>query len=212
MKKCFTIIGLILCTLKINAQEENVKTLPISISIFNNGTQLPNDGYLRIFSKNIHPGISVGTSFPYRKGNYSAVFQTVKLGYFYHQYSQHALQLYSELGYGHVLGAGFYAQGLVGLGYLHSFVDLQQFSFVNGQYKESSKWGRPQAMASASVGIGYDLYSISRLPMSVLIQYQFWVQAPFVNKYVPVLPNSAVHLGVSFPIFYNKKKDLSIIN
>jgi hypothetical protein len=35
--------------------------LPLSLSVFNNGTSLPGAGYAGMFSKTIHPGITIGT-------------------------------------------------------------------------------------------------------------------------------------------------------
>ncbi|MBX2985243.1 MAG: hypothetical protein LC109_04115 [Bacteroidia bacterium] len=196
MKRLAIVLCFALMLHSLQASQE--QKFPISISIFNNGTMLPGSGYAGVFSKTIHPGISIGSSYLYSKGKRSELFQTLKLGYLYHQFSQNAIQLYSELGYQYNIHSGLYAQSLLGIGYLHSFVNLQQFKFDNGEYKETGKWGRPQFMGSFSLALGYDFQQSKKLPLDVFLQYQFWLQAPFVNKYVPVLPNSALHLGVRF--------------
>src|SRR5690349_15840301 len=89
-------------------------SLPLSLSVFNNGTSLPGTGYAGVFSKTIHPGITLGTYHLYRKKEKTEVFQTLKLGYFYHRHAQHAIQLYSELGYRYFIGSNFYAEGQLG--------------------------------------------------------------------------------------------------
>jgi len=191
----------------VSAAAQN-KDLPLSLSIFNNGTSLPGRGYAGVFSKTIHPGISLGTAHLYRKGIHSELFQTLKLGYFYHQYNQHGLQLYSELGYRYLTGSGFYGEGLLGAGYLHSFADVQQFRLENGRYVKKKNWGRPQLMATLSLALGYDLKPHCGLPLKFFLQYQFWLQTPFVNKYVPLLPNTALHLGAIYSLRWHKQTAL----
>jgi hypothetical protein len=201
MKAIFTLFTLFLTTIYGNAQD---KTLPISVSVFNNGTSLPGQGFAGIFSRTIHPGISLGTYHLYRKKSKHELFQTLKLGYFYHQFAQHGIQLYSELGYRYFTKAGIYGEGLLGLGYLHSIPDVEQFRLENGRYVKKASYGRPQFMGTVSLAAGYDLHTSLRWPLRIFLQYQFWLQTPFVNKYVPLLPNTAFHLGAVYQL--SKKK------
>ena len=172
--------------------------IPISFSVFNNGTSLPGAGYVGVFSKTIHPGFDIGTYHLYKAAAKHDLYQTFKLGYFYHQYNQQAIQLYSELGYRYKTNAGFYGEGLLGAGYLHSFADVQQFKWEDGHYVKKTNWGRPQLMATASLALGYNFETKHTLPLRLFLQYQFWMQTPFVNKYVPLLPNAALHLGIIY--------------
>ncbi len=176
------------------------KLLPLSVSVFNNGTALPGKGYAGIFSKTVHPGLTLGTAHVYRQTASSEIFQTLKLGYFYHRHNQHALQLYSELGYRYLTGSGFYGEGLLGAGYLHAFADVQQFQWEDGRYVKKANLGRPQLMFAASLAAGYDLHKKTNLPLKLFLQYQFWLQTPFVKKYVPLLPNTALHIGAIYSI------------
>jgi hypothetical protein len=195
MKHLF--ILLLFFSLSAKAQET---TLPLSVSLFNNGTSLPGAGYAGVFSKTIHPGITLGTYHLYRKKERSAIFQTLKLGYFYHRHAQHGIQLYSELGYRYLIPIGFYAEGLIGIGYLHSIADVQQFKWEDGKYVKKANFGRPQFMATVSLAVGYDFKIKSKFPLKLFLQYQFWLQTPFVNKYVPLLPNTALHLGAIYSL------------
>lgn len=188
---------LLFCGSILSAQDH---TLPLSVSIFNNGSSLPGKGYAGVFSKTIHPGICLGTAHSYRKQEKSELFQTLKLGYFYHRHNQHAVQLYSELGYRYLTRSGFYGEALLGAGYLHSFADVAQFKWEGGRYVRKTNLGRPQLMMTVSLGAGYDLSGRSKLPLRIFLQYQFWLQAPFVKKYVPLLPNTALHAGVIYTL------------
>lgn len=181
------------------------REIPISLSLSNNGSQMPGSGYFGVFSKTVHPGITLGSSYTYRLKEKSAVFQTAKLGYFYHRFAQHAVQLYTELGYRHYVYKPFYVEALLGGGYLHSFPDVQQFEWRNGKYVRLSNLGRSQAMVAISGVAGYDIGRITKTPLKLFLQYQFAVQTPFVNKYVPLLPNAAFHIGAVYT-FQNKAK------
>jgi hypothetical protein len=186
-----------LCFLCLPASAQQTE-IPVSLSVFNNGTSLPGNGALGVFSKTIHPGFDVGTYHLYKSAAKHDFIQTFKLGYFYHQFNQHAMQLYSEFGYRYKTNTGLYAEGLIGAGYLHSFADIQQFKLVDGQYVKKANWGRPQLMATTSVALGYDFQTKKNFPLKAFLQYQFWMQAPFVNKYVPLLPNAALHVGIVY--------------
>lgn len=203
MRKSILLFILSLSFYSVKAQEHSI---PLSLAIFNNGTMMPGQGYAGVFSENIHPGITLGTSYMYGAGKHHELFQTFKLGYFYHHYSQHAIQLYSELGYRYLTKSGLFAQGFLGVGYLHSFADVQQFTLKNGEYEKKANWGRPQFMGSVALGLGYDLQQKIHKPLRIFLQYQFWIQAPFVNKYVPVLPNAALNIGVLYTLKCGKVK------
>lgn len=171
--------------------------IPLEISFSNNGTFVPGGGALGVWSRTFHPGVSLGTRFYYKsKPQKSQLFQTAKLGYFYHRHAQHGIQLYSELGYRKYIGKSFYVEPRLGLGYLLSIPDLQIFTFKNGVYEEKKSKARSQFMGGLTVAAGYDFQHLNkRLPMDAFLGYQFWVQSPFVNKYVPILPNNSVHIG-----------------
>lgn len=205
MKLKFILILLFIAHTSI-AQE---RSIPLSVSIFNNGTSLPGKGYGGVFSKTVHPGITLGTAHQYRKGRRTELFQTLKLGYFYHRHNQHGVQLYTELGYRYFITGGLYADGLLGAGYMHSFADVQQFRLEDGRYVKKANWGRPQLMGSVSLALGYDLQARSNIPFKLFLQYQFWLQTPFVNKYVPLLPNTALHLGLIYTLKTNKHNSTS---
>lgn len=181
--------------LSASAQQRNI---PLSVSVFNNGTSLPGSGAMGVFSKTIHPGFDIGTYHTYRSAAKYDLIQTFKAGYYYHRFNQHAIRLYSEFGYRYKTRTGLYAEGLTGAGYLHSFADVEQFKLEDGRYVKKANWGRPQIIGSASLDLGYDFQVKQQLPLKLFLQYQFWIQTPFVNKYVPLLPNTALHLGVVY--------------
>ena len=189
-------LGGLLLAADLFAQEDR----PITVAVFANATTLPTNSS-EIF-RSIHPGLVVGTAFRYKARAKNQLSQTLKVGYAYHQFVQHTVQVYSELEYKRVLGNRINVSGAAGPGYVHIFSATQVFRRAdNGSYEKKPNWGRPQVMGTFALGLGYLVNPNSENPMEVFTRYQFWVQAPFVRQYVPVLPNTAMHVGISYPLF-----------
>lgn len=171
---------------------------PLYISVFSNATLLPGSGFAGIINTPFHPGFTIGTGFNYRQTEHNSLFQTIKFGYFYHRLAQHALQLYSEAGYEHQFNCGFSFRTLLGLGYLHSIPDMEVFELnSDGEYERAGRFGRPQGMGGLTIGLGYKINKSSINPIRLGLDYQIWFQFPFVQEYVPVLPNTALHLSLT---------------
>ena len=178
---------------------------PIVVSVFNSGSQLPGTGTLGIFTSPIHPGISIGSEYTYNFHPSHQWFQTANLGYFFHQYAQHGIQLYSEIGYRYWFKNGFHFGPLLGIGYLHSIPDTDIFKLDSqGKYQKKTNLGRPQFLADFAFNIGYQFSKEN--PFSIFMKYQTFFQMPFVNKYVPILPNTALHIGFTFNPFVKHEK------
>lgn len=170
-------------------------TRPVWLTIFTNGTTLP---YAPTLSP-IHPGFTAGTHFTLGKNFY----QTARVGYFFHRFAQHGIMLFTETGYKYSRPSGWFATGRFGAGYLHSFPHTDIFKLNDqGVYEKKRNWGRPQFMPSLTLSTGFSLEKKFNIPVEIFVDYQVWFQLPFVNQYVPVLPNVSLHLGT---IFYIKR-------
>lgn len=181
--------------------------LPLVATLFNNATLLPGAGKLGVFGIPVHPGVSVGTEFRYNRHPANELFQSLRLAYHYHQYVQHSIQLYSEFGYRHHFPGRFDVGPRLGVGYLHSIPDMQRFELnASGEYERKRDAGRPQAMVSLTAEVGYALKKQEEGPIRVFLAYQFYMQMPFVQKYVPLLPNTALHVGIAVPFWQTKKE------
>lgn len=184
------------------AQEPTPKERHLLLSVFNSGTQLPGN----FITVPIHPGVSAGIEFAHNRSTINRWFQTAKLGLLHHQYSQTAVQLYSEAGFRRFVWRGLSAEFRAGIGYLHSFTDVPIFKLNSeGTYRQVSKFGRPQFMASGAFGMGYTFLKAAH-PWRLQVDYQFYVQTPFINEYVPLLPVNVLHLGgtIPFSVFIKK--------
>ncbi|MGV3588671.1 MAG: hypothetical protein ACO1OF_16830 [Adhaeribacter sp.] len=193
-------IALALLGLLAAATTKGQQQRPLSIAVLANATALPTRTG-EIF-RSIHPGLAVGTAFRYNQNPVNQLSQTLKVGYVYHQFVQHSVQVYSELEYKRLIRQRVSLAGALGAGYVHIFSATQVFRRNdNGGYEEKPNWGRPQVMGSLALGLGYLLNPTSDKPLEIFARYQFWVEAPFVRQYVPVLPNTALHLGLNYPLF-----------
>jgi hypothetical protein len=186
---------LILLFLAFAALGQAQTSLPLVISVYDNATLLPGGDEWVLAGLPIHPGITVGTEFYYNKSERNRLLQTVRLGYHYHRYMQHAVHLYTEFGYRRTLGQRWDIEARLGGGYLHAFTAGGLYKQnPDGQYEKKPNWGRPQGMVGLSLGPGFRLNEKIRL----FLNYQFYMQTPFVPGYVPLLPNTALHLGICF--------------
>ncbi len=174
------------------------------VSVFNLGTQLPGT----VFTTPVHPGISAGIEFPYNRSARNQWFQTAKVGLSWHKYVQTAVQLYSEAGYRRSIWRGTAAEIRIGAGYLHAFSNTEVFKWKDGTYDRKANLGRAQFMGSAALGLSYQPPQKPPAPRFFL-DYQFFLQMPFVKSYVPLLPNTALHVGAAVPFssFNNKRHE-----
>jgi len=189
---------LILLIVTVNAQETWRR--PVTLSLFTVATQFPGGKVIPI-----HPGIEAGTEFRYNKSDKNQWLQTIKVGGYYHQYSQTAIQVYSELNYRRKIIQKLRGDFRLGTGYLYAIPDLQTFILEDGIYKKKSNPGRSQLMITTSLGVRYQLSNSHDGPQ-LLMHIQCFLQTPFIKSYVTVLPNTALHVGVAWPFFKIKTK------
>lgn len=197
MKIIFSLVFCLLLTAVAHAQQK----WPLQVSFTGNATLLPPGIITRIFSDPLHPGLTVGTEYQYGKRGRHELFQTAKLGYFFHRYNQHAIQLYTELGYRVYATSRIDAGLLLGGGYHHAIRDQQFLKRNNdGTYTQIRNWGQPHALVSTALEGGYTT-KVRRLSnVRFFLGYQFWVQTPFVKDIVPLLPHTTLRVGASMPL------------
>ena len=179
------------------------KTLPVNISVFNESTAIP---FTRFVSTPIHPGIQMGTEFNFKVKEHSRLFLTANLSYFYHNYLAQGIGLTSELGYEYRLNSGLAFEGLIGLGYLHTFATAEEFKFADGNYQQKADRGNARLYPSISIDIGYYLKANKNSP-KLFIRYQSWVEYPYSPDFIPVMTHINLHLGAKFFITTKSKKN-----
>jgi hypothetical protein len=196
MKKFLSFITALSLAMSISFGEEkkssDPKPFPLVISFFSHKASFPFQGMI---NSPIHPGISVGTEIAYKKGKNGKLFQTINAGYFNNKFNAKAIFLLSEFGYRQSLKMGVFGDVFLGLGYIHSFHPRPIYSLnSHGVYEKLKDKGKPAALISAAMGLGYDFNRITNWPLSIFLKYQYALQGPH-NLDSPLWPNSMLHVG-----------------
>jgi hypothetical protein len=178
--------------------------IPINVSLFNESTSIP---FTRFIAIPIHPGLQVGTEFNYRIKEKSRLFQTVNLGYFYHNYLFQGIGINSELGYEYRLKGGLALSGLFGVGYMHTFGTSEEFTFKDGKYEKETDKGNTRIYPSLSLDVGYYLNRAQRNSPKIFLRYQSWVEYPYSPGFIPAMTHTNMHIGAKFFIQPKAKKN-----
>lgn len=199
-----TFITLCCCLLFLKASSQ--RSHEWGIAITNNNAAYPFSTFGGLFQSPFHPGAEFSYGFNWKTKSKHDWYQQVKLGYFYHRFVQHAIEVYTNTGYRYKFSSRFFAESAIGVGYLHSVPATAKLKFDdNGEYKDNKGVGRMQAMFVFNAGAGYVVDPVSQRPVSIFATYQQLIQAPFVKSYVPLLPYNSIMIGAKIT-FKNKQQ------
>ena len=180
------------------------KSVPVNISVFNEATAVP---FTRFFTTPIHPGIQVGTEFNYKIKEHGRLFQTVNLSYFYHNYLSQGIGITTELGYEYRLTFGLAFEGLLGVGYLHTFATTEEFVFKDGHYEKKTDIGNSRLYPTLSLDVGYYFRQSDKNSPKIFLRYQSWAEYPYSPGFIPLMTHINLHIGIKFLIKYNTKSN-----
>lgn len=173
-------------------------------TVFNNQYYFPFLGVKNIFTSKYHAGISAGIVKNIDDKKKSTFYYDLKLGIYSHRFIQTGIQLYGDIGYRYKFPKNFFAAHELGLGYLHAIVHQSSFKAdENGNYTKVKSIGKPQFLISLNFKVGKQI-KIAKTQGRAFISYQPWFQMPYINSYVPLLPNNSFHLG--FDLLIGKSK------
>lgn len=172
-----------------------------SAAVTNHHSAYPFSAFKNLFANEIHPGVEVGYGFNWKTKPKHDWYQRFKAGYFYHRFVQHAIPLYTQLGYRYKPLQCLWFSAALGAGYLHC-IPATAVLHVNaeGTYKNAKGIGRGQALLNFTVGAQYNLAKSKQNSTAVFIEYQQMLQTPFIKSYVPLLPYNSIAVGLSFPL------------
>ena len=178
----------------------------ITVAFLNTGSAYPFSQFGKLFSGIEHPGVEIGYVFNWKTKNKHDWFQEIKVSYFYHRFVQHGIPLYTDIGYRYKFSNSLSAQVAMGTGYMQSIPATAKLKLSNnGEYKNDKGIGRSQAIAVLNIGTAYTIHPASKKSLKVFITYQQFLQTPFVNAYVPVLPYNSLLIGCSIHLNSRKK-------
>jgi hypothetical protein len=143
----------------------------------------------------LHPGIEAELQYPLIHRGRSYAFVAAALGGYYHPRFATGVFLNGQLGYRLALPWGFFLDGRLGAGYLHTFLGAPVYD-SDGNLLPSL--GLPSVMPLASIGIGYSFTRAQTAP-SVFTRIVAFGQYPFNGTILP-------HLGVVIGIEFSRRK------
>lgn len=163
----------------------------ISTQIFSEQKYLSLGYYGELLS---HPGVISTLELPLYDNQKSNLFWTVRAGGYNHYLSYSALFVGSEIGYRYTWKSGFNLHTLVGLNYMHKFLDSPVYEFSeDGILTEVSDVGSSHFMPSVGFGMGYTLLKGTDNPMTIFSRTEFFGEYPY-NTYI--LPHVTTCFGV----------------
>jgi len=171
---------------------------PLEVSFINHAVTMPFDG---IVLSPLHPGFSLGTEYAWKEGRLGRLYQSFHSGYFYNEFNAKALFLQTEIGFRHTFRFGLFADVEAGVGYLHAFHPREIFRLnADGEFVKAKDGGKPAAIFSVALGVGYDFTRMLGRPVSVFLRFQPFIQTPYCPE-DSIAPQSFVHFGVRFKLW-----------
>lgn len=177
---------------------------PIKVAIGNEATAIP---FTVLPTQTLHPCIQLGTEFIYKYGTRGVKYQTVNLGYMYHQYLFQGVYFNSEFGYDLFLSKHMSLKTNMGLGYLHTFGTRTEYQLANGVYKAGTDKGNARVMPSFSLGLGYRLKKEMTQSPEFFILYKSWVEYPYSPGFIPVMTHVNIEMGVKINLKHHRHED-----
>lgn len=168
-------------------------------SISNSATSFPVTGVPEVF-KEIHPGVNLAIS-KNLSDNYISYFSLeARISAYYHRFVHTVFRIQPEFTY-HIAPTDYFMfKAGIGLGYAGAIEPNKPFSISeNGQFIEESAF-RSQFTGNLTLGPIIHLSPNQEYGPQLEILYRLYLQGPFVDNYVPVLPINELSIGVSFPI------------
>jgi hypothetical protein len=124
------------------------------------------------------------------------VFVTGNIGGYVHKRNHVALFVGSEIGYRKTRKNGFKYEFLLGLEYLHTFLQGDTYEVNDeGEVKKVNLAGQSNLMVPFSLGFGYDFNYHYKKPISISIKPGFFIQYPY-NIAIALRPT--IDLGIYY--------------
>lgn len=176
------------------------KSIPITIAFSTHTYSWP---FYKSFSTPLQTGFKLGSEYPFIEKNKHSLLQTVNIGYFKNPELMRAYYLNSFFTYRYTIVWQLYADCKIGIGYMHRMHTREVFKLSNnGDYKKATDWGKPSFNAGFNLGLGYN-FSIKNEKIGVFLEYDWYVNYPYVKDEIPFMAHSQYHIGAKY--FFKRK-------
>ena len=190
MKKIYLLFLSLLVSVYCIAQQ---KSLTCIVSIYNNAVAMP-----AVKFSPLHPGIQAGFEKIWKEKGRFSLAQNFRAGYFYQRLVHHGIPIYTQLGYKYRIYKQLRIAAYIDGGYIHTFGDNPVYKLNDeGEYVRTARAGKAHVTFGYSVTAGW-AFACKKTTITPFIQHQYWMMTTFVKSYVPLMPNSAFHVGAYF--------------
>jgi hypothetical protein len=132
LRKMFSVLFLLVLVIVLQAQTDNkARQKFFRIAISNSHAAKPFGSFSSLFYKDFHPGIDIGYESILNNKNKHQWFYEIRLGYMFHQWVQHNIPLYANIGYRYEVVPSWFAEIKLGGGYQLSIPDSKLFEMTN---------------------------------------------------------------------------------
>lgn len=200
LKKMFSVLFLLALVMVLQAQTDNkARQKFFRAAISNSHAAKPFGSFSSLFYKDFHPGIDIGYESILNDKNRHQWFYEIRLGYMFHQWVQHNIFLYGNIGYRYEVGPSWFAEIKLGGGYQLSIPDSKVFEITESNgVKKKNNLGRSQVIGNFIASVSKKLSNTSRI--HVFLEYRQQLQTPFIREYVPLLPYNSVLIGTKIAL------------
>lgn len=192
MKKTFFLCLAVLCALITLAQEHptdnGYRNFPIVVSLQCHALTLP---FHDIKANLSNLGIGIGTEFSL-SGKSNLVQQVTEM-WVRNRNIGNALLFYTQPVWRPAIGAHFYSEVKVGVGYMYAFRPVESFKQENGNWVSVGHRGKGLLTIPAGISFGYNTH-VSGMSVSPFISYQFMLVTGY-NASVPLVPETLIQMG-----------------
>ena len=200
LRKMFSVLFLVMLVIVLQAQtDDKPREKFFRVAISNSHAAKPFGSFSSLFYKDFHPGIDIGYESILNNKNQHQWFYEIRLGYMFHQWVQHNIPLYGNIGYRYEVVPSWFAEIKLGGGYQLSIPDSKVFEITESDgVKKKNNFGRSQVIGNFIASVSKKLSKVSGT--HVFLEYKQQIQTPFIKEYVPLLPYNSVLIGTKIAL------------
>lgn len=145
----------------------------------------------------LHPGLSLGLDYTISKNNWVTIHWDTDLGGYWHRWNNTSAFLKTSIGSRLAIGSAF-ADINIGAGYMHSWAAGTVYQRAeNGGVEKATNWGHSHFMPTASLLLGWDGSRKNKLPWTIYLGPEVYLQSSFNHTF---LPHLAAKIGFTYKL------------
>lgn len=203
LKKMPFVLFLLVVVIVLQAQTDNKASRKFfRVAVSNSHAAKPFGSFSSLFYQDFHPGVEIGYESILNSKDRRQWFYEIRIGYMFHQWVQHNISLYGDIGYRYEVVPLWFAAIKLGGGYQLSIPDSKVFEITESDgVKKKNNTGRLQMIGNFGASVTKNFSDA----VFVFLEYKQQIQTPFIREYVPLLPYNSILIGIKIPLKTSSK-------